>query len=56
LEFIPLFLECQQNFHLPEHMQKVSQMYTYFSYTVTDYDSLNSTFHAVQIIVPHSTM
>ena len=30
-----LLAECQQNFHLPEHVKEGSLMYTYFSYPVT---------------------
>ena len=35
LEFMSMLAECQQNFHLPEHMKEGSHMYTYFSYPVT---------------------
>jgi len=37
LEFMSKLAECQQNFHLPEHMKEGSRMYTYFSYPVTSF-------------------
>jgi len=31
LDFMSMLAECQQNFHLPEHMKEWSPTYTYFS-------------------------
>jgi len=36
--------ECQQNFHLPQHMKEVSDMYTYFSYSATNCTKFESHF------------
>jgi len=30
LDFLCMLAECQQNFHLPEHMKEGSPTYTYF--------------------------
>jgi len=40
LEFMSVLAECQQNFHLPEHMKEWSPTYTYLSYPVTNCDKV----------------
>ena len=33
-----MLAECQQNFHLPEHMKEESPTYTFFLYPVTKFE------------------
>jgi len=44
LDIMSMLAECQQNFHVPEHMKEGSDMYTYFSYPITNCDKICTPF------------
>jgi len=46
-----MLAECQQNFHLPEHMKEWSPTYTYFLYPVTKFEPSFFTFSRIPFYI-----